>query len=56
VLIADVGKFDHPAVMMLLGIRAAVRRGVTVICTSEPITAEIWRMVRSTSARSNRSR
>jgi hypothetical protein len=45
VLLADVGKFDNPAVMMLLGIRAAVRRGVSVICTNSPITDEVWRQV-----------
>jgi hypothetical protein len=45
VLLAEVGNFDNPAVMMLLGIRAAVRRGVSVICTNSPITDEVWRHV-----------
>lgn len=45
VLIADVGDFDNPAVMLLLGIRAAVRRGVTVICTRSAMTEEVWRRV-----------
>ena len=45
VLIADVTGFDDPAVMFLLGIRAAVRRGVTITCSSQRFTGNDWNSV-----------
>jgi hypothetical protein len=45
VLIADVTGFDDPAVMFLLGIRAAVRRGVTITCINERVTGDYWSKV-----------
>src|SRR5262249_42818577 len=45
VLIADVTGFDTPAVMLLLGIRAAVRRGVSITCTRKTLTSEVWKTV-----------
>lgn len=40
ILIADVTDFD-PSVMLMLGIRAAVRRGVTIACTTGELSARL---------------
>lgn len=44
IVIADVTDYD-PSVMVLLGIRASVRRSITIACTSEAITPDFWQEV-----------
>jgi hypothetical protein len=44
IVIADVTKFDQ-GVLFLLGVRAAVRRGVTISCTHSRLDALFWKSV-----------
>jgi hypothetical protein len=41
IMIADVTETD-PAMMLLLGIRSAVRRGVTIACFGQELTPAVW--------------
>jgi hypothetical protein len=41
IVIADVSGYD-PGIMMLLGIRSVVRRGVNITTTDQEINAEVW--------------
>jgi hypothetical protein len=42
IVIADVTGYD-PSVLLLLGIRAAVRRGVTIACTTQELSQLLWK-------------
>jgi hypothetical protein len=42
IVIADVTGYD-PSLLMLLGIRAAVRRGVTIACTKQELSPALWK-------------
>ena len=44
IVIADVTNYD-PGLMLLLGIRAAVRRSITIACTSAKLTPAEWQSV-----------
>ena len=44
IVIADVTGYD-PGVLLLLGIRAAVRRGVTITCTKQADVPALWKSV-----------
>jgi hypothetical protein len=41
ILVADITGYD-PSLLLLLGIRAAVRRGITITCTQQQLTPELW--------------
>lgn len=41
IVVADVSNYD-PIVFLLLGIRATVRRGVTIACTKKPLDDQLW--------------
>ena len=42
IVIADVTGYD-PSVPLLLGIRAAVRRSITIVCTKQARSAKLWK-------------
>lgn len=42
IVVADVTGYD-PSLLLLLGIRAAVRRSITIACTAESMTLDLWR-------------
>jgi hypothetical protein len=44
IVMADVTDYD-PALLLLLGIRAAVRRGVTMACTKHALSPKFWKDV-----------
>jgi FAD dependent oxidoreductase len=44
IVIADVTGYD-PSVLLLLGIRAAVRRAVTITCTKQAVSSAFWKAV-----------
>ena len=41
IVVADVSNYD-PILFLLLGIRATVRRGVTIACTAKQINDQLW--------------
>ena len=41
IVVADVSNYD-PTIFLLLGIRATVRRGVTIACTEKQINDQLW--------------
>lgn len=41
IVITDVTGYE-PSLLLLLGIRAAVRRSVTIACTQRPLNSELW--------------